>query len=273
MHLSQRAQSSPRGEGEWFLYQPLFKDLPLEIVEGRAPAGPVSPWVSIPGPGRHGGRPSRSGSTRSLTLSWRGGLPHALSHHGFPSRDQAVTEAGPPGSELLIWQADTRGDGGMKRSRRPLDCGEHRRSFPARSAVHAEACRVRQSSGVLGWGRGVSGRPRRGWDWRGSVRARKRRFSPQSKGGGQAAAKMPRQTRPRRLGGDTEPLGGRGRVGFGGVLCAPESGDANRPRRATPEALGLRRVSPLSIRRGAPCPRKLVERVSPLGLSMGMRSL
>ncbi len=30
------------------------------ILEGRAPAGPVARWVWIPGPGRHGGRPSRS---------------------------------------------------------------------------------------------------------------------------------------------------------------------------------------------------------------------
>ncbi len=41
MHLSQRAQSSPRGKGEWFLYQPLFKDSRLGIVGGRAPARPV----------------------------------------------------------------------------------------------------------------------------------------------------------------------------------------------------------------------------------------
>ncbi len=91
-----------------------------------------------------------------------------------------------------------------------------------------------------------------GWVWRRSVRARKRRFSPQSKGGGQAAAKMPRQARLRLLDGDAESVGGQGGVGFGGVLCGPESGDAKRPRRATPEALGLRRESPLSLRRGAP---------------------
>ncbi len=78
-------------------------------------------------------------SDRLVALSWRGGLPHAPSRHGSASRDQAVTEAGPPGSELLIWQADTRRDGGMKGSRRPLDCGEHRRSLPARSAVPATA--------------------------------------------------------------------------------------------------------------------------------------
>ncbi len=69
-----------------------------------------------------------------------------------------------------------------KESRRPLDCGEHRRSLPARSAVRAEACRVRQSSGVLT--------------------------------------------------GDAESLGGRSRVGIGGVLCAPESGDSRRSPRA-----------------------------------------
>ncbi len=73
--------------------------------------------------------------------------------------------------------------------------------------------------------------------------------------------------------GDAEALGGEGGVGIGGVLCGPESGDAKRPRRATPEALGLRRESPLSIRRGAPCVRKLVERISPLGFWMGTRSL
>ncbi len=33
--------------------------IPHAILEGRAPARPVSPRVSIPGPGRHGGRPSR----------------------------------------------------------------------------------------------------------------------------------------------------------------------------------------------------------------------
>ncbi len=60
------------------------------------------------------------------------------------------------------------------------------------------------------------------------------------------------------LDGDAESLGGRGGVGIGGVLCAPESGDSRRspraadkpplkgPRRATPEALGLRRASPLA---------------------------
>ncbi len=53
-----------------------------------------------------------------------------------------------------------------------------------------------------------------------------------------------------------------------GSSVGPESGDAKRPRRATPEALGLRRVSPLSLRRGAPCLRKLVECASLLGLSM-----
>ncbi len=107
--------------------------------------------------------------------------------------------------------------------------------YKARSAVPAEPCRVRQSSGALD--------------------------------------------------GDAESLGGQGGVGFGGVLCGPESGDSRRspraadkppllrPCRATPEALGLRRVSPLSIRRGAPCLRKLVERVSPLGFWMGTRSL
>ncbi len=98
------------------------------ILEGRAPARPVSPWVSIPGPGRalpdlsrypggagsctpcpamvfiqgpgrRGRRLSNSGSARSLTLSWRGGLLHALSRHGSPSRDQAVTD-GAERSEL-----------------------------------------------------------------------------------------------------------------------------------------------------------------------------
>ncbi len=64
------------------------------ILEGRAPARPVAPWVSIPGPGRRGRRP---GSTRSLTLSWRGGLLHALSRHGSRSRDQAAGDDGPPG--------------------------------------------------------------------------------------------------------------------------------------------------------------------------------
>ncbi len=40
---------------------------------------------------------SESLADRLVTVSWRGGLPHALSYHGSPSRDQAVTEAGPPG--------------------------------------------------------------------------------------------------------------------------------------------------------------------------------
>ncbi len=71
---------------------------------------------------------------------------------------------------------------GHRGIRRPLDCGEHRRSLPAPSTVRAEACRVRQSSGVLD--------------------------------------------------GDAESLGGRGGVGIGGVLCAPESGDSRRSPRA-----------------------------------------
>ncbi len=80
-----------------------------------------------------------------------------------------------------------------------------------------------------------------------------------------------KRMRRRLLDGEAEALGGG--VGFGGVLGGRESGDVKRPRRATPEALGLRRVSPLSIRRVAPCLRKLGERVSPLGLWMGMGSL
>ncbi len=228
------------------------------------------PWVSIPEPGGHGGRPSRSClpdwlrypggagsrtpcramglhprtrpsrrpalqvlSARLVTLSWRGGLPHALSRHGSPSQDQAVTEAGPPGSELLIWRADTRrwrNEGkpealGLRRAS-PLSFGAERR--------RAEACRVCQSSGVLTGdaeslggrgGVGIGGvlcapesgdsrrspkaaakpplkgpveprrRPRRGWDWRSSVRPRKRRFSPQSKGGGQPPLRGPVEPR------------------------------------------------------------------------------
>ncbi len=86
VHLSLRAQRPPRGGGKGSSIN-LCSRTCLGIVEGRTPARPVAPWVCIPAPGRHGGRPSRSGSTRSLTLSWRGGLPHALSHHGSPSRN------------------------------------------------------------------------------------------------------------------------------------------------------------------------------------------
>ncbi len=136
------------------------------ILEGRAPARPVPAWspsqdqavteagppgqalpdpsrypggagsrthcpamVFIPGPGRHGGRPSRSGSTRSLTLSWRGGLPHALSRHQAPSRDQAVEDAGLPGPALPDLSRYPGGAG----SRTPCHAmGLHPRTRPSR---------------------------------------------------------------------------------------------------------------------------------------------
>ncbi len=66
----------------------LVGQIAYAILEGRAPARPVARWVSFPGPGRHGGRPSRFLSDRLVTLSWRGGLPHALSRDGSPSRDR-----------------------------------------------------------------------------------------------------------------------------------------------------------------------------------------
>ncbi len=92
-----------------------FALLPLPRNAALSPLRRQAPWVCLPGPGRHGGRPSRSccatglhprtrpsrrpalqvWSGRLVTLSWRGGLPHALSRHGSASRDQAVTEGRP----------------------------------------------------------------------------------------------------------------------------------------------------------------------------------
>ncbi len=103
-------------------------------------------------------------SDRLVAISWRGGLPHALSHHGSPSQDRpsgkpeaiGLRRASPlsPGAErpprsCIRKNADCppglrnshefRYSSDAKRSRRPLDCGEHRRSLPARSALPATA--------------------------------------------------------------------------------------------------------------------------------------
>ncbi len=84
------------GDGEWFLCQPLFKDL-SGYCGGSGSRMACGAMGLNPGT-----RPPRTTtlqvlSNRLVTLSWRGGLLHALSRHGSESRNPAVTEAGPPG--------------------------------------------------------------------------------------------------------------------------------------------------------------------------------
>ncbi len=102
----------------------LVRQIGHAILEGRAPARPVMPWVSIPGPGHHGGRPSRS-----CPIDWSrypGGAGSRTPCHAMgllpgtrPSRRPALQVWPRPGSAS---QDQALGEADPRRSRKRRKC-------------------------------------------------------------------------------------------------------------------------------------------------------